>query len=774
MQAEVYGEGFSGPNVLNVPAGTRACYPLTFHPSAQCIVTGKLSLHNDCDGIEHVFTLRGVGEHPLPVDHVVLRCSVGQTTHTQIDVPNYSQDKLTLKVVTDLSVVSGTPSLEIEPGHNASYTLAVSSWKRGKQTGCLSFLEIEDMQDADKQKGNVLGCYEVHFSLEITCEPAAPIKIIDVQCSAQSSVALEIPVKNPRGELLMLDVHLEGDDLSGPNWVSIPPQETLTYKATFSPGRVGKSTGSVVFQSELVGEFWYQLELYALPPPFITLPQACCQLGKWTNQTIPLVNPTAETLELIATNSNPRNYTLEMDPGSTLIVEPHSSTQLGVRFSPSSIGEGNHTAKITFTCPQLREWCVLLSGHGLIPESEEPLSISSLIGSNASITIPFTNPTELPVVLNITLTDEDPSGASNFYQVTKDKEVFSIPLSHTEGIQICEGDRLDVPVVFAPNSMEIKQVRLCITAKPCSRPSNNSTFSTDDVRSEQELPTICWIYPIRGIPMEVPVENAPLTVIHCEAGCTLERKMDVLLTGCVLGNEDRKGQEVSSVMVEDFLCAVRSDSKTEHSEVEHCLSASVDAVRRDPETGIVSLTLNLVYTPLRPCRCSVVLAVQCVSGGIWEFPITLITTEPQVDDVILTEVTELGKTSDVGFRLTSTTRRPEPFTAMFLPGSSNEFTVTPASGMLPPVGSTGALITVSFTPTMYSKHRARLTIQAADMQWTYEVRGKTPHDSPPICTTSPNASSSVLRPANEQLQNFVVRNLRLPALANSSPLKVRR
>lgn len=37
---------------------------------------------------------------------------------------------------------------------------------------------------------------------------------------------------------------------------------------------------SVLFQSELVGEFWYQLQLYALPPPVLTLPQVCCQLGK--------------------------------------------------------------------------------------------------------------------------------------------------------------------------------------------------------------------------------------------------------------------------------------------------------------------------------------------------------------------------------------------------------------------------------------------------------------------------------------------------------------
>ncbi|KAK5847639.1 hypothetical protein PBY51_016749 [Eleginops maclovinus] len=733
MQADVYGEGFSGPKVLNVPAGTRACYPLTFHPSARCIVTGKLSLHNDHNGTEHVFTLRGEGEHPLPVDHVLLQCSVGQTTHTVMNVPNYSQDKLTLKAETDLSGVSGPPSLEIEPGQSGPYTLAVSSLKRGKQTGNVSFTEMYNMQEADKPKGNVPGRYEVHFSLEIICKPAAPIKLIDVQCVAQSSVAIEIPVKNPREEPLWLDVYLEGDDLSGANQVSIPPGEALTYKATFSPGTVGKSTGSVVFQSEQTGEFWYQLELCALPP-LVRLQQDCCQLGKWIRWRIPLVNPTAETLELTVTNSNPRNYALEMDSGSPLIVEPHSLTQLGVRFSPSSIGKGNHAAKIAFTCPEFQERCVL-SRRGLIPDSKEPLSISSLIGSNASITIPFTNPTELQAVVDITLTDKDPNGASNFHQVSTDKHVFSIPLRHTEGLQIGEGASLDVPVVFAPTSKELQQAWLCITMKPCSTPGN---------RSEQESSTICWTYPLLGIPMDLPVESSQLGELRCEAGCQLERKLDVLLTGYVPGNQLRERQEVSQVMVEDFLCTVRSDSETERSDVEDCLSVSAEAARRDPETGIVTLSLSAVYTPLRPSRCQAVLAVQCVSGRIWEFSISLISTEPQVDDVIITEATELGKTSAVGFYLTSTTRRPERFTAAFLPGSSSEFTVTPASGVLPPVGSPGAHITLYFTPNTHSKHRATLSIQSADVQWTYELR------------------------------NFVAQNLRLPALAHSSPLKVRR
>lgn len=38
INAVLCGEGFSGPKFMNVPAGTKTFYPLTFHPPAQCIV----------------------------------------------------------------------------------------------------------------------------------------------------------------------------------------------------------------------------------------------------------------------------------------------------------------------------------------------------------------------------------------------------------------------------------------------------------------------------------------------------------------------------------------------------------------------------------------------------------------------------------------------------------------------------------------------------------------------------------------------------------------
>lgn len=58
---------------------------------------------------------------------------------------------------------------------------------------------------------------------------------------------------------------------------------------------------------------------------------------------------------------------------------------------------------------QLQEWYVQLTGRGLIPETEDTVSIMSVIGASASVTIPFVNPTDSPAALSVTL-----SGRSSF------------------------------------------------------------------------------------------------------------------------------------------------------------------------------------------------------------------------------------------------------------------------------------------------------------------------------------------------------------------------
>ena len=48
-----------------------------------------------------------------------------------------------------------------------------------------------------------------------------------------------------------------------------------------------------------------------------------CVFVRWTRQTVPLVNPTAEPLKLHVANSNPRNFKLEIDSGKTVSTQTH-------------------------------------------------------------------------------------------------------------------------------------------------------------------------------------------------------------------------------------------------------------------------------------------------------------------------------------------------------------------------------------------------------------------------------------------------------------------
>ena len=83
---------------------------------------------------------------------------------------------------------------------------------------------------------------------------------------------------------------------------------------------------------------------------------------RWTKQNICLDNPTSETLELIPTVSNTNNFSLERDNERPIILGPHSQLEIPVHFMPSTLGQGDHLAKIIFHSEQVSvESCKLYS-----------------------------------------------------------------------------------------------------------------------------------------------------------------------------------------------------------------------------------------------------------------------------------------------------------------------------------------------------------------------------------------------------------------------------
>ncbi|XP_029113625.1 cilia- and flagella-associated protein 47-like isoform X2 [Scleropages formosus] len=793
LRVRLAGRGFHGPSQAYVGAGQTLSYPVSFKPTCKCIVQGSLSLLNDADDTEQTVTLWGVAERSRAQDHVLIHCPVGEVTQSLLHVPNYTQQRFTCKVISDLSIVSGPAAVHIKPGKVVPYTFSVSPWKRGTcrvlcpsgmemfpstgvsqrhvpgyflphvdhvpLSGVMSFVAEQLDEDVSAtggdEEGDLLQPYEVWFSLEVLCVPGEPVTVVPLQCTVQNSVTMEIPVSNPKPQPLQLQVYVEGVGLTGDTRVCVPPGGKSSYLVTFSPTTVGRKMGSIIFQSELVGEFWYQLDLLADSPKPTVIPPCTCELGRWKLVFIPLVNNTDEMLEMDVANSNPRNFRVLLDTRRPVTVAPHSSTQVPVQFYPSSLGP-DHTACVSFTCTQLGRWRFLLSGRGQIPGTMEPLCLSTSPGSHTSIAVPFQNPTEHSVLAHVYLTsrpsgyrpeqladDEQnlkeplPSTSEESQQV--EPQVFSVHLERTHGIPLAPQETLQVPVVFSPSCQQLAQTWLVVQLRRQDGCGWKCDVPEDKRVLQGRIPEISWVFPIHGVP-ESGVNPSHPAVITCGARCRVEEHVEVLLAGCVPSSSappevfkhiSSQGSSTPAAPVlavlEDFLCELTFEDEEHKVQLEDSVSLSLLSQDRDPSSGIASLTFSIAFAPNRPIRCTAALAVRCVTGGLWKFPIMLVATDPQVDDVISIEAAALHRTAGVCFRLSSQSRHPEPFTATFLPGGGREFQVFPSSGTLVPLDTAGTLFTVTFTPCMYNRRRrAVLLVQTVVMQWTYQVEGIPP------------------------------------------------
>uniref|UniRef100_A0ABM5FY67 Cilia- and flagella-associated protein 47 n=1 Tax=Pogona vitticeps TaxID=103695 RepID=A0ABM5FY67_9SAUR len=825
LNAIIKGCWFFGPPLIYVAPGETTSYTLTFKPTAECVTKGKLILQNEADGTSHIFLLKGTATKPLALDHIKIDCQVGRITEKVIMVPNFTKSELKYKVSSDLLIVGGDPTLTVEPGDTAAYTLNISPWKRGEFKGVIVFVA----EDAEQQQNNLLQktdgiqtsqkvptvalqtvnaadtgqtCCKVWFSLEIHSIPAPPEKTLAIKCTVLETTVIGIPITNPTNDILPLDVVLkDAAVLTGESKLVLQPKETFHYEVKYSPAVTGNSDGSIIFLSEKAGEFWYALKLNAQKLRPTTMPEVECELGKWVRQNIRLVNPTYEILELKPSNNNPAHFSLEIDPKDCVIVAPHSTAELPVQFCPSALGRTDHTARIIFTCPQLEEWVFFLSGVGLIPQPMEPASVSSCLGHHSSIIINFKNPTLEDILVDVFLTDPEhvmhhPS-VSVFHHSSKDS-VFWLPLKQKQGILLPPKSKLDIPVLFAPYSMKLYEVVLVVQVEKLdggdwsyddtldlSKVFNRNTIITEN----EKIMGLRWIYPIHGLPEAPPYKSTP-AVVRCQARSRVEERVEVLLTGVVPGTTSSQTihnsvtpSKSSSIRAEvqvtegfsttdEFMYDIEFESERVKSQLKSAVAINLVNKDRDLKTGIVTLIFNIVFAPSKPLRNPATLVVQRSAGGIWKFPILFIATDPEVDDVINIEAVGLNKESVISFRLTSQTRHPDPYTAYFLPGSDPEFVVSPQAGELLPLDTPGTCLTVGFKPSMYSKkHKATLVIQTTAMQWMYEINGLPPQSVPPTSSAKVDCRNTSVRLATVQQRNFVRENMKLLSTGVSSTVK---
>ncbi|EPQ15383.1 hypothetical protein D623_10008657 [Myotis brandtii] len=753
----IEGECFYGPRDFSVKQGETAQYPLTFKPLLECEVMGKLTVQNKADGMEHVFAMKGIGRRPVALDSITAHCQVGIPEDRTIMVPNHTKSRITFKVSSNVPIVWGKQSITIEPGSAIPYILHISSWKRGVFKGKLSF-SIENSQDGDFEKDSDedQGQHEIQhqdgrsffkklseksikldtaglddddstiqvwYNLEIHIYPGKPVNIIEIKCVAMETTCFEIPLRNAKEITLQIEVLLSSPALSGIKKFVLNPEECIDYAVCYTPAATG------------------------------------CREEKFIIQNFPLTNPTHETLELQVRNSNPDNFFLDSQK-LLLTMAPLSTERIRVRFCPSALGRAGQQATLTFYCAQFEEWKFLLSGIGLFPQPLEIERITTYLQQLASLAIIFKNPTDEHVLIDVILTNREmPKNLALGIQCDSfliETTAFKLSMERSHGIELPPRGNIPITVCFNPKVMKLRKTMAVVQMRRADGtkwPIDNFDELSPELKrmmvaDSGEMQAIRWIYPILGLP-QAKHDEFPPVVIKCQSRKRIEKNLKVTITGDFIGDHP-------ILNVSDFVVIPKKRSYASYEDIdgipikrefEYEILYESDEVRVDLQpsvavylmkrsynikTQVITLDFNVIFSPKKPMKSQIILKIECITDGIWNFPVTLIATEPEVDDVINIEGKGLFKEAVTEFWLSGRKRYTDDFVAYFLPDSDPEFFVKPESGEIPPFDSNGITLLVGFKPQMYGrKYKARLVIQTADMYYLYAVNGLPQNTKPP-------------------------------------------
>ncbi|KAM7045480.1 cilia- and flagella-associated protein 47 [Molossus nigricans] len=833
-QVTIEGECFYGPLNFYVGPGETAQYPLTFKPLLECEIMGKLTLQNKIDGMEHVFIMKGIGKSPAAFEHIIANCRLGIPEDRTIMVPNYTNNIVTFKVSSDLPIVWGKPHVTIEPDSMVPYVIHISSWKRGVFKGKLSF-SIKTSEDDDSEKDfyqdkdenedeyeNVESIFrksvselsikldkensddsnvQVWFDLEIHIHPGKPVNTIEIRCISMESIWFEIPLRNARDKILQIEVLLSNPALSGIKNFTLNPEECIDYAVCYTPVATGYREESIIFQPDKILEFWYVLKFTVELPNPVTTPEMQCDLGKVVSQNFSVVNYTHETLKLEVKNTNPDHFTLDAYI-SPLTVPPYSMEKLHVQFRPSALGRAGHQASIIFSCAQFEEWRFLLSGIGLFPQPLELERMTTFLRQLSTMAITFENPSYENVFIDILLTNREmPKDFTLGIQCDSfliEHSAFKLGLDTAQDIALPPRGVISIPVCFVPKVMKLRKTMAVVQVRRASG-KNWTIDNFDELTPEMkriigvdcgEIQAIRWIYPVLGLP-QAKHEEYPPSVIKSQAKKRIEKEVEITVTGEFLGenpilNESdftvvpkqrsySSYEDIDDVPIKrEFEYEILYESEDVKSYLQPSVAIYLRKKSYDIKAQMITLGFSLIFSPKKPLRSQIILKIECITDGIWNFPITLIATEPDVDDVINIKGSGLFKESVTDFWLTSRKRYPDPFTAYFLPDSDPEFFVRPQSGEIPPFDTNGIILIVGFKPQMYGrKYRAKLVIKTEDMYYLYAVNGLLPQVTKPPKNVKAKIDATNkkfnYRPVNQH--RFIKENANIIRTAPSSPIK---
>eukprot|EP01029_Cantina_marsupialis_P004925 TRINITY_DN15231_c0_g1_i2.p1 TRINITY_DN15231_c0_g1~~TRINITY_DN15231_c0_g1_i2.p1 ORF type:complete len:1190 (+),score=361.37 TRINITY_DN15231_c0_g1_i2:125-3694(+) len=659
---------FRGPSHLSIAPHSTDHYLLAYQPEWVGDTAASLTLTSQ-KGYNFKYSLKGTAEPPMASDTVTLHCKAREEVKHTFTVKNTSGAVKKYSVESDLPNLSGDSEIEVPPNGSTKYELTLNPQVGDTYDGTVTFRE-ED------------GQYQ-WFAVQLVAEAPNAEEALPMQTHVRKGISIEVTLENPTDEPADFNVAKKGHGLIGDSLFTIPPSSAASYEVLYYPLLPGSEEGSITFTNPILGEFWYKLSLTAHPSAPVTLPRMQCPLGSKVQQMILLENPCDHNITLVSSITNNRNYAII--PASVQLG-PYSSREVVCQYTPSSLEEEESCA-VTFSNKQAGEWNYSITGVGSRPSLMEVVSIVAPVHQQTSTSFSFRNPFSYPLTVSMVLIPDTP----------QDAEMFSL-LLRRQRMTIGAFGNFQVPIAFSPQAMTDSHA--CVKL------------------SSADNPDLVWSFPIHG------VAEVPPTIDRFEIRCQARKQYRETLTIDLSAN---LGDIVNEQ--ESFQHEVLFPEETRALASRSVSFIPIKTITQPGERPTV--TLQVVFEPLRPFVSSAELILLKSSGGRWRYDMLLEAGEADVDDVIALEA-KLHESSRVSFDISNQFNTEAPFKAFFGVGSPKEFAVSPSNGVLPPLGTQPQEFFVTFTPTEYGKTLiGKLIIETEDMRWTYEVQGKHPQYLPP-------------------------------------------
>ena len=125
------------------------------------------------------------------------------------------------------------------------------------------------------------------------------------------------------------------------------------------------------------------------------------------------------------------------------------------------------------------------------------------------------------------------TSGSLFRSLTSDEansrdSVFCLLLKHPSHIRLEPGGTVDIPVSFAPDTMQLHEATITVIMH---RHDGSQWDALNGVSSTCLVNDLTWIYPIKGVPESCPIKESQAPCIECKARSRVEERVEVTLTG---------------------------------------------------------------------------------------------------------------------------------------------------------------------------------------------------------------------------------------------------